>query len=104
MVAISAFEIRPTQRAGWARLSVTGELDLLPVQTYRRRLRALMTTNTDVFVDRSHVDFIDSAGVRALDDAIADARRGRWRVEVEPDMSHQARRVFDLGQGCRRAY
>lgn len=92
----SAFEIQQTQRADWARLSVTGELDLLTAQSLRHRVRALASTNTNVSVDLSHVDFIDSAGIRALDGAIADARHGGWRVEVEPNMSHQARRIFDL--------
>jgi hypothetical protein len=96
MAASAAFEILQTQRAGWARLSVTGELDLLTAEIFRCRLRALRAANTNVLVDLSRVDFIDAAGIHARDVALADGRRGRWRVELEPNMSHQLRRVFGL--------
>jgi anti-anti-sigma factor len=96
MTAFSTFEIRESRQFGRARLCVSGELDLATVLTFRRRLRALMATNTHVRVDLSHLDFIDSAGAHALDDAIVDSRRGGRHIEVDPNMSHQARRFFDL--------
>jgi anti-anti-sigma factor len=96
MTASSAFKIQQTEQAGWARLSILGELDLMTADAFRRRLRALKATNTNVSVDLSHLDFIDSAGIHALDDAIADTRGCTWRVEIEPRVSDKARRVLDL--------
>lgn len=96
MTGDSAFEIEETQRRGWVRLLVTGELDVSTALTFRRRLRALKAENTHVCVDLSQLEFIDSAGARALNDAVADSRQGRWCVQVAPNMSVQARRFFEL--------
>jgi anti-anti-sigma factor len=92
----SAFEIREERRYGWARLVVSGELDASTALTFRRRLRALKAANTHVCVDLSQLEFIDCAGAHALNDAVADARQGSWRVEIAPGMSDQARRFIDL--------
>jgi anti-anti-sigma factor len=89
-----------TRRLGWARLCVSGELDLATALTFRRRLRVLKATSTHVRVDLSQLDFIDSAGAHALDEAIVDSRRGGWHVEVDPNLSHQARRFFDLTEAA----
>jgi anti-anti-sigma factor len=96
MTRSSTFEVEEAPRPGWARLVVSGELDLSTALTFRRRLRALKAENRHVSVDLSRVEFIDCAGAHALNDAVADARQGSWRVEVAPAMSDQARRLFDL--------
>lgn len=90
------FQVEEASRRGWARLAVIGELDVSTALTFRRRLRALRVANTPVFLDLSQVEFIDIAGARAVLDAVAGSRDGTWRVEVEPQMSAQARRCFDL--------
>jgi anti-anti-sigma factor len=100
MASSSTFELQEVRRSGWARLTVCGDLDLSTASTFRRRLRALKATNTHVCVDLSQLDFIDSAGAHALDDAIADSRQGTWRVEVAPSMSGQARRFFALTEAA----
>lgn len=92
----SLFHIQQTSRFGWARLAVTGELDVATALTFRRRLRGLKASNTPVYLDLSQVEFIDGAGAHAVLDVIAAARQGTWRVKVEPHMSVQARRYFDL--------
>ncbi len=96
MPTSSTFEIREAQRRGWVRLCVTGELDVSTALTFRRRLRALKAANTHVSVDLSELEFIDCAGAHALSDAIADSRRGSWQLEVEPNLSGQARHFFAL--------
>jgi anti-anti-sigma factor len=92
----SVFQVQETSRSGWARLAVTGELDVSTALTFRRRLRALKASNTPVSLDLSQVEFIDSAGAHAVLDTIAASHEGTWRLEVEPDVSDQARRYFDL--------
>ena len=89
------FQIQ-TAPLGWVRLAVLGELDVSTALTFRRRLRALKESNTPVYLDLSQVEFIDSAGAHAVLDAIAASRQGTWRVEVERNLSDQARRYFDL--------
>jgi anti-anti-sigma factor len=98
MTSSSAFEIHEGRRSGWARLAVTGELDIATALTFRRRLRALKAAKTHVCVDLSQLEFIDAAGAHALDDAITESRHSSWRLEVAPDMSPQARRFLDLIQ------
>ncbi|MGE5617591.1 MAG: STAS domain-containing protein [Candidatus Woesearchaeota archaeon] len=96
MTDTSAFEIEESPRRNWARLVCSGELDASTALTFRRRLRTLRAANTHVYIDLSQLEFIDCAGARALSDALAEARRGSWRVEVAPGMSDQASRLFDL--------
>lgn len=92
----SVFQIEETSRRGWARLAVTGELDVSTALTFRRRLRALRAANTPVYLDLSQVEFMDSVGARAVLDAVAASREGAWSVEVEPRLSRQAKRCLDL--------
>lgn len=95
-IAGDSVQVEQTSRQGWARLAVTGELDMSTALTFRRRLRALRAANTPVCLDLSGVEFIDSAGAYAVLDAVAASRQGPWHVRVEPQMSGQARRYFDL--------
>jgi anti-anti-sigma factor len=91
----SVFQVQETSRPGWVRVAVTGALDESTALTFRRRLRALKASNTGVYLDLSEVEFIDSAGADVVLDAIAESRQGTWRVEVERNVSDQARRYFD---------
>jgi anti-anti-sigma factor len=89
-------KVERTSRLGWARLAVIGELDISTVPTFRRRLRALRAANTPVSLNLAEVEFIDSAGAHAVLDALTASRHGTWRVELEPELSDQARRYFEL--------
>lgn len=95
MTGHTAFEIQEAPR-GWVRLVVRGELDISVALTFRRRLRSLKRASTNVCVDLSELEFIDSTGAHTLNDALAEARQGSWRVEIAPEMSDQASRFFDL--------
>lgn len=92
----SVFEIQEVPRDGWARLLVTGELDVSTALTFRRRLRALRAKRTHVYVDLSQLEFIDCAGAHALNDALTHSQEGDWRIEVAPRLSDPAKRFFDL--------
>lgn len=89
-------EIEDVERQGRARLLVAGELDISSALTFRRKLRALRSAHRYICVDLSQLEFIDSAGAHALNDAVAQSRNGGGRVEVAPRMSDQAKRFFDL--------
>lgn len=94
MTSSSAFEVQEGPHRGWARLLVGRELDTSTALTFRRRVRALKATHTHVCIDLSQLEFIDPAGAHALQDVLADARHGSWRVEVAPNASWQATRYF----------
>jgi len=94
--ADSRSQIQETSRRGWARLAVTGELDISTALAFRRRLQAVRAANTPVYLDLSQVEFMDSVGARAVLDAIAASRESTWSVEVKPPRYHQPRRCFDL--------
>lgn len=96
MTGGSTFEIQEAQRHGWARLVVSGELDVSTALTFRRMLRALRASNVNVYVDLSQLEFMDITGARAVNDVIAASRHGSWCVEVAPNMSVQASRLFAL--------
>jgi anti-anti-sigma factor len=98
----SVFQIQQSTHRGWARLTMSGELDISTALTFRRRLRAFRARNTPVHLDLSQVEFMDSMGARAVLDAVAASRGSTWRVEVEPPLSHQPRRCFDLARGAGR--
>src|SRR5215469_11510998 len=94
MTATTAFEVQEAPRRGWARLIVGGELDVSTAFAFRHRLRALKAAETDVCVDLSQVEFIDCAGVHALNDVLTESREGIWRVEVAPELSVHVRRFL----------
>ena len=77
-------------------MTLSGELDLGTAPRLAERLRQLREEKRPVVVDLSGLEFMDSSGVYVLFDAIADARSGRWTLEVGDDLSPQVRRLFDL--------
>ncbi len=89
-------QVQETSCRGWARLAVTGELEISTALSLRRRLRALRAANTPVCLDLSQVEFMDSVGARAVLDALASSRESTWRLEVEPPLRRQAKRCLDL--------
>jgi anti-anti-sigma factor len=95
MAGSSAFEIQEGPQRGWARLLVTGELDMSTALTFRRRVRALKAEHTHVCIDLSELEFIDCAGAHALEDVLAESQNGSWRVEVAPNMSWQVTHFFE---------
>ena len=96
MTRTAAWEIEKASRRGWARLIVSGDLDLSTALTFRRQVRALKAAATGVCLDLSQLQFIDCAGLHALNDVLAESRQGGWSVEIAPGVSVQARRFLDL--------
>lgn len=81
-----------------ARVTVTGELDLLTAPLLEQALVApLRTARTDLVVDLAGVTLLTSNGIRALADArdVAERRGGRLTV-VGVDGNKMVSRVFSL--------
>lgn len=78
------------------RLSLTGELDHLASQALLGRLDERRTAGEAVRLDLSRLEFIDSSGVRAILVSVREAASAAWHIEVDPRVSRQVKRVFDL--------
>ena len=78
------------------RLQLSGELDLGSAPTLRRRLDELRSENRGVRLDLSGLEFIDSSGIHLLIDAFCHSDTDGWDFEVDPTLSPQVERVFEL--------
>ena len=60
---------------GAVRMTLTGELDLSATDGLRARLDEVQRPERRVRLDLSELEFIDCSGIRAILDAMAEARR-----------------------------
>ena len=81
---------------GWVRLSLLGELDHASALGLEGQLSELKKSREPARLDLSRLEFIDSSGVRILVVGVRDARRENWQLEIEPKLSWQVQRVFDV--------
>ena len=91
-----SFELDERHADGRVWLKLIGELDLATAPRLADRLHQLREENRTVVVDLSGVEFMDSSGLHVFLDAVADARSGRWTLEVLDDLSPPVRRLFEL--------
>jgi anti-anti-sigma factor len=92
----SSFEIQESQLNGWARLTLTGELDLLSAPELDGRLARFRAVKSPVSLDLSRLEFIDSTGLHMLVRAVGEARIKGWELEIEPDVSAPVMSAFRL--------
>lgn len=91
------FDIRQRQdEDGALRVTLLGELDIAVTDALRTQLDQLRRQRPRVRLDLSQLEFIDCGGVRGILDALADARRDRWALEVDELVSSRVRRVTTL--------
>jgi anti-anti-sigma factor len=67
-------QIAETHEGGWVRLALNGELDIATARRLRERLHELKEAGSDVRLDLSQLQFMDSAGAHALAEALAESR------------------------------
>lgn len=77
-------------------LSLSGELDRAAAMILEGRLASLRVPRSPVRLDLSHLDFIDSSGIRLLIQTIGEARLKHWDVEIDPNLSPPVERLFRL--------
>ena len=63
-------------------LQIVGEIDLSSSARLRRRLQSLLERNHQVVVDLTEVSFIDSAGLRVLDEVHTSARQNNVSLSI----------------------
>jgi anti-anti-sigma factor len=92
------FSVRQRHDAdGAVRMTLTGELDLSATDGLKARLDEVQCSKRRVRLDLSELEFIDCAGIRAILDAMAEARRGGCAFEVDRAVSPIVRRIVSLG-------
>ncbi len=96
-VSLSMLELSERQDAdGAVRLTLIGELDLSVTDRLRGRLDQLGRSQRRVRLDLSQLDFIDCSGVRAILNALTDARGKQRALEVDRRVSPNVSRVISL--------
>ena len=81
---------------GAERVTLTGELDLSGTAGLKARLGEVQRRQGRVRLDLSELDFIDCCGMRAILEAMAEARREGCAVEVDRAVSPIVGRVVSL--------
>ncbi|HEY1714544.1 MAG TPA: STAS domain-containing protein [Solirubrobacteraceae bacterium] len=82
---------------GAVRMTLVGELDLSATDGLRERLDEVQRGKRRVRLDLSELEFIDCSGIRAILDAMAQARRDGTALEVERSVSPIVGRLVSLG-------
>jgi anti-anti-sigma factor len=92
------FDVRERRDAdGAVRMTLTGELDLSASAGLKARVGEVQRAQHRVRLDLSQLEFIDCSGIRAILDAMAEARGEGRRVEVDRAVSPVVRRILSLG-------
>lgn len=91
-----SFSMEELHDGGRARLVVAGELDLATADAFAQRARQLCADGSKLLVDLSAVEFMDSRGLRALEDVTNEVRQAGGELEVSPELTQQVRRLFEI--------
>lgn len=90
------FEIRENRYNGSLTMCLGGELDLASAPVLARRLSELEESGLRIRLDLSRLEFVDSSGIHVLVRAFRNAREHGQRLEMDPELLPQVRRVFAL--------
>jgi anti-anti-sigma factor len=92
---------RVTQRHdadGAVRMTLLGEMDLSASEGFRAQLDRVQESRRRVRLDLSELEFIDCSGMRAILNAMSEARRNRRELEVGRNVSPMVARVVCLAR------
>ncbi len=81
---------------GWVRVRVEGELALNSSSTLERAVEAELMANSHVLLDLSGIDFIDSAGLRAMTALVRIAKGNGRKLRLSTDLPAHARRLMEI--------
>ena len=83
-------------RDGWVRVCVEGELALNSSASLERAVEAELVANSNVLLDLSRIDFIDSAGLRAMTALVRSAKATGRELRLSADLPAHARRLMEI--------
>ena len=81
---------------GWVRVRVEGELALASSATLERAVEAELRANSHVLLDLSQIEFIDSAGLRAMTALVRMAKASGRKLRLSTDLPAHARRLMEI--------
>ena len=81
---------------GWVRVRVEGELALNSSSTLERAVEAELMSDSHVLLDLSGIDFIDSAGLRAMTALVRIAKATGRKLRLSTDLPGHARRLMEI--------
>lgn len=90
-----ALHLEPIQD-GWVRVRVEGELALNSSSTLERAVEAELQADSNVLLDLSGIDFIDSAGLRAMTALVRMAKASGRKLRLSTDLPAHARRLMEI--------
>jgi anti-anti-sigma factor len=83
-------------RDGWVRVRVEGELALDSSSTLERAVEAELQAHSHVLLDLSQIEFIDSAGLRAMTALVRTAKASGRKLRLSTDLPAHARRLMEI--------
>lgn len=80
----------------WVRVRVEGELALTSSSVLELAVARELEAKSDVLLDLSGIDFIDSAGLRAMTALVRAARANGRKLMLSSDLPAHARRLMEI--------
>lgn len=90
-----ALRLEPLEH-GWVRVRVEGELALTSSSLLELAVERELQANSDVLLDLSRIDFIDSSGLRAMTALVRIAKTNGRRFRLSSDLPPHARRLMEI--------
>ncbi|MGO9495830.1 MAG: STAS domain-containing protein [Solirubrobacteraceae bacterium] len=81
---------------GWVRVRVEGELALDSSSTLERAVEAELMADSHVLLDLSGIEFIDSAGLRAMTALVRIAKATGRKLRLSTDLPAHTRRLMEI--------
>lgn len=81
---------------GWVRVRVQGELALDSSSALENAVEKELRSNSHVLLDLSAIDFIDSAGLRAMTALVRIAKASGRKLRLSADLPAHARRLMEI--------
>lgn len=87
---------REPMQPGWVRVRVEGELALTSASLLEVAVERELQADSNVLLDFSRIDFIDSAGLRAMTALVRTAKATGRTLRLSSDMPAHARRLMEI--------
>ena len=81
---------------GWVRVCVEGELALTSSTVLELAVERELEANSDILLDLSRIDFIDSTGLRAMTALVRSAKASGRKLKLSADLPPHARRLMEI--------
>jgi len=90
-----ALRLEPME-GGWVRVRVEGELALTSSGVLELAVARELEANSHVLLDLSAIDFIDSAGLRAMTAMVRTAKANGRKLRLSAEVPPHARRLMEI--------